>query len=137
MNKVYQVLASRVDAWARCVKENNSLWEEKHMAVIQGIMRDIMPGGSGWDCGTKMDEDKSTGEKLVLYGSFHHMDEGGGYDGWTEHTIIVRPSLILGFILTISGRNRNDIKEYLYEMFGQVLNEEVKDADVIRWTEEV
>ena len=39
------------------------------------------------------------------------------YDGWTNHTLTVRASLQFGIDLTISGRNRNQIKEYLYETF--------------------
>jgi hypothetical protein len=54
------------------------------------------------------------------------MDDGGGYDGWTEHTITVTPSF-RGFDLTISGRDRNDIKDYLHQTFDHVLSAHYRD----------
>ena len=88
---------------------------------------DDLPSGSGWDCGTKLDYEKSNPDKLVFYGSYHHMNENGMYDGWTEHTIIVTPSLAFGFDVKITGRDRNDIKDYLGEMFQHALSEPVKE----------
>jgi len=54
------------------------------------------------------------------------MDEYGGYDGWTEHTITVRPDLIHTIVLGISGRNRNDIKDYLYDVYHHILTLDVR-----------
>ena len=45
------------------------------------------------------------------------MDEHGSYDEWTDHTVIVTASLIHGLNIKITGRNRNDIKEYLRDVF--------------------
>jgi hypothetical protein len=45
------------------------------------------------------------------------MDEHGHYDGWTEHKLIITLSLPNEFRLSITGRNRNQIKDYLYELF--------------------
>ena len=58
------------------------------------------------------------------------MNENGFYDGWTDHTLTVRPSLVHGIELEISGRNRNDIKEYLHETFHSAL------FDLIDWNKE-
>ena len=55
--------------------------------------------------------------------------ETGMYDGWTEHTVTVRPSLQFGFRLSISGRNRNGIKDYIAEVFGEILNTEVVETE--------
>jgi len=52
------------------------------------------------------------------------MDGMGGYDGWTEHKITVRPSLQFGFNMKISGRDRNGAKEYLYQVYEEWLNSE-------------
>jgi len=119
---VVRRLASAVDAYQRCIKTENSEWTGRHEEMIRELL-DHLPSGSGWDCGTKIDLDRSTGEKLVLYGSFHHMNEGGMYDGWTEHEIWVRPSLRFGIDLRITGQNRNDVKEYLHETFHWALLE--------------
>ena len=125
--KIYQALAQYVDARQNCIKSGNDGWKVKWEEKIQAVMETRMPSGSGWDCGTKIDLDSSTGEKIVLYGSYHHMNENGMYDGWSEHTITVRPSLQFGFRLTVSGRDRKEIKDYLHETFDFVLREEVEE----------
>lgn len=57
--------------------------------------------------------------------AFHHMNESGYYDGWTGHTITVKASLSHKFTLTISGRDRNGIKEYLHDTYNSWLDEEM------------
>ena len=52
------------------------------------------------------------------------MDDAGFYDGWTGHTITITPSFS-GINLRISGPNRNDIKDYLYETFDYALSRDV------------
>lgn len=80
-------------------------------------LQSLLPSGSGFDAGTKIDLDRSTPEKIVLNTSFHHMDEHGYYCGWTEHTVTVRPSFLWDFDIHVSGRDRNGIKEYIAETF--------------------
>ena len=117
---LYRKLATIIDAYHRCEKELNP-WSTNHKERAERLVLDYMPSGSGIDAGTHLYLSESTGEKLVFGTSFHHMTEGM-YDGWTEHNITVRPSLIHGFTLTISGRNRNEIKDYLYEVFAEALS---------------
>ena len=123
MTKVYQQIASLVTARANCLKSGNE-WAGKHEDTIKAIVNDYLPSGSGFDSGTQIDLDKSTGDKLVFYTSYHHMDENGMYDGWTEHHITVRASLHLGLRITISGPNRNDAKEHLYQTINGALTQE-------------
>jgi hypothetical protein len=127
--KLYQHIASRLIAIENCKKAGNSEWQERHQASIDWLVREHMPSGSGIDNGTHFRASDSTAEKLVFATSFHHMDEYGGYDGWTDHTITVRPSLYHGIVLAISGRDRNEIKDYLYEVFYGALDQEIDDAD--------
>jgi len=115
ITKIYQLLATKLDARARCLEKGNTEWFAHHEVAILDIMRDTAPSGSGIDNGTSIDLDKSTGNRLVFDMSFHHMDENGMYDGWTDHTIIVKPSLIFDIDVKISGRNRNNIKDYLHD----------------------
>lgn len=121
---IYERLASIYGAIKRCQESNNLEWLSKHQEKFCKIMNDA-PSGSGIDAGTTIDLDKSTTQKLIFYTSYHHMDEHGHYDGWTEHTIIVTPSLETGIKLRITGRNRNDIKDYLYDVFRTWLTEEI------------
>jgi hypothetical protein len=129
--KVYQQIASCLQAMANCRKSGNDEWLQKHADTIAGLVRNKLPSGSGWDNGTKLDLDASTPEKLVFDGAFHHMNDGGYYDGWTEHRITVTPSLVFGIDIKISGCDRNDIKEYLHEIFHGSLTEESSNEDAL------
>jgi hypothetical protein len=113
-------IASRIAARANCERSGNSEWFQRHGEALEEL-RAQLPSGSGFDSGTIIDLGKSTAEKIVLQTSFHHMNEYGTYDGWTDHTVTVRASLISGIDLTVSGRNRNGIKEYIHEIFHHVL----------------
>ena len=130
--KLYQILASSVQARLNCLEHEERTnekhdWTDKHTDTIETLVENFMPSGSGIDCGTKIDLDQSTGEKLVFHFSYHHMNENGMYDGWTEHSLIVKPSLQFGFNLVIKGRDRNGTKEYLHEVYSCALTE------VIEW----
>jgi len=87
--------------------------------AIQDLIWAHLPSGSGWDLGTTL-EDRSTPTKLVFTGGFHHMDDNGCYDGWTDHVVTVTPTFD-GVNVTVSGRDRNDIKDYLTETFTSAL----------------
>jgi len=49
----------------------------------------------------------------------------GYHDGWTDHQLIVTPSLQFGFHIRITGKDRNQTKDYLHETFQYALSEEV------------
>lgn len=118
-NKLYQKIASCVDARLRCIENNNTLWEEKHFSQIWMLVKAHMPSGSGVDCGTKINLDKSTGDKLYFTFEYHHMDENGMYCGWTSHKVVVTPSLIHGINIRITGKS--DDREYFYDIFANAL----------------
>ena len=80
----------------------------------------MLPSGSGFDNGSSVNLDKSTGEKIIIETSFHHMDEHGYYDGWTYHNVIITPSLQWGFNIRVTGRNKNDIKDYIQHEFNSL-----------------
>lgn len=71
------------------------------------------------------------GSKLAFRTSFHHMDESGGYDGWTEHIVTARATFN-GPELKISGADRNGIKEYIAECFSAALAGEVSDEFLLK-----
>lgn len=122
---VYKQLATLVQARRNCLATNNTEWFEKHTELIRLLIRDFMPSGSGWDHGTTLDLDKSHGDKLVFGGAYHHMNDAGYYDGWTQHHVTVKPSLQFGYCIRIDGSNRNDIKDYLVDTFAQALETQV------------
>ena len=54
------------------------------------------------------------------------MDEHGGYDGWTEHIVTVKPSLLFGFDVDVSGDDKNQINDYIADVFNTWLNMETE-----------
>ena len=122
MKPLYQESASLVDARLRCIETGNNEWKVKHEERLIALCKEYMPSGSGIDCGTKIDLDASTPDKLVFYAPYHHMNDGGMYDGWTDHSFTVTPSLQFGYRLKIGGRDRNNIKEYLHDVFSTALD---------------
>jgi hypothetical protein len=101
----------------------NPEWEDRWDERLTAIAKNALPRGSGFDSGTKIVAEKCTEEKLVLTTAFHHMDTNGFYDGWTEHTVTVTPSFIGGFNIKVSGRDRNNIKDYIAETLRHALDQ--------------
>lgn len=118
-------IVSTLVAYKNCIVKGNAEWEEKHKQKLYKL-NDLLPRGSGFDSGTKIDF-SSTQNKLKLTTSFHHMNENGMYDGWTGHTITIVPDLLFGVTMKISGQNKNDIKDYMYETFDYCLNQEMTE----------
>jgi hypothetical protein len=122
--KTYQKIASLLQAIINCQKSNNKTWQDNHTEAIETIMQNA-PSGSGLENGTSLDFLKSTPEKLVFNTAFHHMNENGFYAGWSNHEVIITPSLAFGFNLRVTGKDRNEIKDYIAEMMSSFLNEEI------------
>lgn len=132
MKKLYVVLAQTLQAYHNCSKlgatDHNREWKLKHAERLGELVHEHMPSGSGIDSGTSFNLDKSTPDRLVFETSYHHMTEGGMYDGWTEHTVVVTASLCFGISIRITGRNRKDIKTYLHDVFHEALTKEVAEV---------
>lgn len=120
--KTYQILSRAIGAQARCLKDNNTEWTERWQGRINALLEDF-PSGSGYDRGTGLNV-ASTPEKLIFDTAFHHMDENGYYCGWSEHQVIVTPSLEMGYRLRITGRDYNQIKDMMAEDFSFALDKE-------------
>lgn len=123
--RLYSKIAGTLQAYKNCIESGNKEWEEKHEETLEKLV-DKLPSGAGIDSGIELNFEESKINKLVFNFSFHHMDEMGGYDGWTDHKLIVKPDLYFGAELIITGRNKNQIKEYLSDIFYPVLFEEVE-----------
>lgn len=119
VNEIAQTLAARIN----CANSGNSEWFVKHYEYLDKLIQRL-PSGSGFDAGTTLG-DESTPEKLVFVTAFYHMDDMGGYDEWTNHIVRVSASLVHGFRITISGKDKNNIKDYIGECFEIALNEDV------------
>ncbi len=125
--KLYKAIARAIGSRNRCLSK--SVGHEAILNWEEQIRKfnDMLPSGSGFDCGTKINLDESNSNKIVINTSFHHMDENGGYNGWTNHAITIRAELEMDFTLRVSGRDKNQIKEYIAETFNHDL---MQDVDV-------
>lgn len=128
---VAEAIASTCEAIRNCQKSGNEEWRLKHHATLRWIERQFLPSGSGVDSGTTIDDSLSGPSKIVLHLGYHHMDDVGVYDGWTEHTVTVRPTFT-GRDIRISGRDHNGIKEYLAEIIDCALGEVCQRIDYAR-----
>lgn len=120
---LYSELASTLDALKRCRETPDNPWIDKHGDYLDALVN-LLPSGSGIDNGTRLDNEASHAEKLVFTFGFHHMNDGGYYDGWSDHVLTVTPSFC-GINLRISGRNRDEIKDYLHDTYYQALTRDV------------
>ena len=133
---LYRELASLLAARDNCLKSDNSdstEWLDKHTASMEYMAENYMPSGAGIDCGTKLDLVASKPNRLVFTFSFHHMNDNSMLYRWTEHTLIVTPSLTSGIDLRITGRDRNQVKDYLYETYHWALTQEVWQTGDCEW----
>ena len=90
---------------------------------------DSMPSGSGIDNGTKVISVQDS--RVILSCEFHHMNANGYYDGWTKHNIVFY-SEFCGVRVAVTGVNKNDIKEYLADVYHAWANNAAPDFTLIK-----
>lgn len=122
---LYQVLSQSIQAWQNCQLHGNTEWFQRHEDKIAELVKEHMPSGSGFDSGTTLDLNLSHQNLLVFRTSYHHMNPHGFYDGWTDHIVRVRPDLQHQINLAITGRDRNQIKDYIHDVFHTALMREI------------
>ena len=82
---LYRCLAAIVAARLTCIKRENAGWVETHTNRINTLVDEYLPNGSGFDDGTTIDLNRSTGNKLVFGASFHHMNDAGVREGGNKN----------------------------------------------------
>ena len=119
--KVYEMLAQKINAYLTC--------NEEHALNAEHYIRDeidtLLPSGSGFDSGSAVSLIDSKQDRLVINTSYHHMNENGYYTRWSDHDVILTPSFIGGFDIRVTGRNINDIKDYIADTFYHALSETI------------
>ncbi len=123
---LYVALASLCQRYHNLAKqpELNRDMEDHCLEEAHRLVREYMPSGSGFDAGTELVIDVCDASTLVFKTAFHHMDEHGGYDGWSEHKVKVTAEFG-GFDIYVGGRDRNQIKDYIADTFHYALSQEV------------
>lgn len=109
-------LSKSIAAYNQCNQE----WKDKAEDRINELCKEL-PHGSGIDGKCEIDLVQSKENRIVFYFEFHHMDENGYYCGWTEHNLIITPNFG-SFDMRITGKDKNQIKEYLYSLWMEVFS---------------
>lgn len=125
--KVYQQIAGLIQARKTCIETENYTWKENHENTLDEISKNLLPSGSGFDSGSKINIEASTSEKIIIDSGFHVMDEDGFYAEWLNLVITVKPSLQFGFLMTIKGipaKYKFQITDYVNDSFYEALNQE-------------
>lgn len=141
LQPLYQAIASAVDARLRCIhnyetaqtQADREHWDAMvrqwtaslDLSNKESLPKRHLPSGAGFDDGTQIDLEVSTPDKIVMRTMFHHMNDGGYYDGWTIHKVTVTPSLIHRITLDVDGKDRAQIKDLIHDVFHNALMGEV------------
>jgi hypothetical protein len=131
MSKVYQKIASTVQALKNCIDSNNEEWHDKHLESIKRIEKDFLPSGSGIDSGCQIDIQKSLQHKIVINSGYHIMNQNGYYDGWIDFKVIITPSFQdfnLKIIGPFSKLKDPSLKEYLEDIFSTSLLKKIESS---------
>lgn len=119
-SEVYKRIAYLLVAIDNCKKTGNVEWQHRHRDTIDELCKNELPSGSGFDCGTTLD-DSSSPDRLVFNAPFHRMHESGHYDGWIEVKVTIRASLAFGpYVDRVTGiRERRDpgLRDYVIDCF--------------------
>lgn len=121
--KLIERIYKDIQARKNCIKTANFEWLNKWTDHLE-ILNNFLPSGSGIDSGCKIDIENSKEDKIIISFGFHHLNENGYYTGWTSHKLILRPTFD-EFDMKITGPDKNQIKDYLYDVFYNNLNEEI------------
>jgi hypothetical protein len=111
-------LSIKFQAYKNCIQSNNDEWRDKHEDEILKMLESL-PNGLGFDTGIEFDWEKSTPLKLVFNFEYHHLNENGYYDGWTQHKLTITPTFG-SYGMRITGRDRNQVKGYFYDIFSSL-----------------
>jgi len=111
--KVYEQISRK---FKRCTEDNNHDWEIRHLQDIADLCREHLPHGSGFDVGVDFIPEDSDENSLVFDVQYHHMDNYGGYAGWSEHTVAITPDLAWGFEAHILDSKQNEYDQLAEEL---------------------
>lgn len=97
-------------------------WSDRHWNRVGALQARYLPSGSGFNSGSFMTN--CSDDKITFGTAFQHMNEHGVYTCWSYHTVQVKPGFD-GPVISVSGRDRNNIKAYIAEAFLRALAEEI------------
>ena len=117
--ELYKQIANLCIAEKQCSPD----WKFKHRERLINYAQNNLPSGSGIDSGCILWIDDSGADKIIIKFSYHFMNENGMYDGWEDYELTLRPDFVNGFLMKITGKNRDDVKDYFYDTFDYALRQ--------------
>ena len=116
------VIASACEALRNCEAAPDHPWTSRWASLLDAIEANLLPSGSGFDNGTKIDREATNPKRISLRVEFHHINSVGFYAGYTSHNVTINPTFS-GCEVRVGGSNRNDIRDYIGEVFGSLFCE--------------
>lgn len=116
------VIVRACEAYRNCSATPDHPWGARWASLLDSIEANLLPSGGGFDNGTKIDREATNAKRISLRIDFHHMNEHGFYDGWTNHNVTINPTFS-GCEVRVSGSNRNDIRDYIGEVVASLFSE--------------
>lgn len=87
-------------------------------------LKQFYPSGNGIEANFLVGH--SDKDRLVFDVSYHHMNSNGYYVGYSNHLVIVVPSLLWDFEIRVTGKNKNNVKGCLCDVFNDALRQDVE-----------
>ena len=78
-------------------------------------MEDLLPSGSGFDAGCKIQTNSVPPNRVLITFEYHHMSGIGYYIGWTQHEVLISPNLHHDYHIDIIGTGYEDLDDCYYE----------------------
>ena len=115
--KLYQKIARVVsqENWAKRTKELS-------------LLNELLPKGNGIQrqLGLPVILLESTKKRIVIDTAYRHTyDSYDTTSRWTVHQVVITPSFEGEIDIRITGKNVNNVKDYLYDVFRESLMSEI------------
>ena len=125
ITRIYRTLQAKENC-----KNNNPEWFKNHDYHLDELEKNYLPSGSGINSGCTIDRNFKE-NRIVINVPYHLMDENGFYCGWQDFKIICKPSFDgIDMKITSNVKDKYFLKEYLYDLFDNCLNEEIEFSPV-------
>lgn len=114
------------------VENGNPEWVTRWQTRIAKLV-EVIPRGSGIDRAPRKRSDIEVMPSVIRFEIGYHHEDDGGFYGWTDHVITIRPAFD-GLDVRVSGRNRRNVKDYLHEAMEHAFTRHVTwDEQKQRW----
>jgi len=107
--KLYQKIA-------RVASQKNTPKKAKELSLLQ----ELLPIGNGIETGCVILL-KSTKKRIVIE---THPNDSYETSRWTAHQVIITPSFEREINIRITGKNKDNVKDYLHDIFREALMKE-------------